>query len=96
MSRVAYAYRLIVSLPEGCDADDWLPPCLLDEEGSYVGRNGWEVDGVDEDGVFHWPRFDRAYLSERAANKRASLLRKYGATVEVLRSEPIRWERTDG
>lgn len=46
---------------------------------------------LDDDGWFHWPRWQRYYFSQSGAKKRADLLRKYGATVDIQRSLPIVW-----
>lgn len=73
--RKQYAYRLTVLLPDEPTLDEWEP--------------AWhDLEGTEE---FYWPRWQRYYFSASGAKKRADLLRKYGATVTVERSEPIVW-----
>jgi hypothetical protein len=82
---MTYVYRLDVTYPEGSHDDDWAP-------------EGWEPEPVMEaetgawyEPPFRWPAVGRLYLSRSAASRRADLLRSYGARVEVVRSEPVRW-----
>jgi hypothetical protein len=49
----------------------------------------WEEDGMMV--PFHWP-MNRAYLSLTGAQRRAQIFERYGATVEIVRSQPVRWE----
>lgn len=76
--RNQYAYRLTVVLPDEPTLDEWEPV--------------WnDMDGTES---FHWPRWQRYYFSQGGAKKRADLLRKYGATVDIQRSLPIVWPTT--
>lgn len=77
----AFVYRLEVTYPPGShtpdwEPEDWDPPTWWGDPEDYVN--------------FRWPRV-RLYLSATAARKRATLLRQFGATVDVVRSEPIEW-----
>jgi hypothetical protein len=81
-ARPVYVYRLDVVYPEGVD---WRNPPPAWEPDTFVYG-----DGETADTTFHWPQI-RQYLSARAAENRANLLRKYGATVTVVRSQPVEW-----
>jgi hypothetical protein len=75
-----YVYRLWVEYPEGSREYGWAPA-------------GWapEPQGdPDADTAFRWPAV-HDFLSRRGAETRAKLLRGFGATVEVLRSDPVGW-----
>lgn len=52
---------------------------------------GWAPEDWNRDYPFYWPKL-RTYLSERGANQRASMLRGYGAAVQVVRSKQVRWD----
>lgn len=82
--RRTYAYRLDVTYPEGSNERGWEPK----------DWDGWadEVAGdLDASSIyFQWPSV-KTYLSQSTAKRRADLLRKYGATVTIIRSEPIVW-----
>lgn len=73
-----HAYRLVVEYPEGVNATN--PPPAW--ESSQI-----EIDEWDE---FRWPRV-HPYLSRSGAAKRADLLRSYGCTVTIEKSDPITW-----
>lgn len=85
--RRTYLYRLNVQLPPGSDEPGWEPPGWSDDPEHKVQDP--ETGGY-ETADFSWPAL-RAYLSPAAANRRATLLRRYGAVVTVERSEPIAW-----
>lgn len=71
-----FVYRLDVEIPEGSDRYGWRP-------------ENWEPEVYDgEEWEFTWPR-RRNYLSQTSADRRAQLLRSWGAKVEVLRSQPV-------
>lgn len=76
-----FVYRLDVIYPEGSDDPDWAPEGWVEWQAPY---------SPDEDGSFFWPRV-RPYLSRSGAEARAALLRKYGATVTVVQSNPVTW-----
>lgn len=93
--RRLYVYRLVVEYPpqafeggspvfysDGTPKFDlmWEPPGWEGGDGSYYGP---DFDG------FRWPDARRRFLSHTSAVRRADLLRKYGAKVEVERSEPV-------
>lgn len=86
MTRQLYAYRLVVTYPEDSNEVDWVP------EGweAICEKKGWSDHNHPMDIPFAWPR-RRIYFSSSAANERAELLRLYGATVTVERSNAITW-----
>lgn len=87
MTRPTYVYRLRVEYPEGVD---WRNPPEAWE------ADEWQAaDGSIESREFQWPRV-RPYLSASGAKARADLLRKYGCTVEIERSEPVRFSGEGG
>lgn len=73
-----HAYRLVVEYPEG--VNDTNPPATW-------GRSQIADDEYD---TFQWPRV-HPYLSRSGAKKRADLLRSYGCTVTIEKSDPITW-----
>lgn len=84
-------YRLVVQYPEGShdsegwpvdswEPPDWRPVDLIEEPDT----GAWITP------PFKWPSV-RCYLSRTGAEGRAKLLRRYGAVVEVQRSEPVVW-----
>ena len=77
MASTVRVYRLNVTLPPGSDDPEWEPPGWTDDD-HYAGQ------------AFQWPRVTR-YLSMSKAQRRADLLRKYGATVTVECSLPVTW-----
>jgi hypothetical protein len=77
MSKALHVYRLNVTLPPGSGDPEWEPP-------------GWDDDMHNAGEGFRWPRVTR-FLSQSAAERRANLLRKYGATVTVERSHAVKW-----
>jgi hypothetical protein len=80
----SYVYRLVVTYPEGSLEWGWEPPGWerYPEDHFYV---------PDDEGVeFRWPA-NRLCLSPATAKRRADLFRKYGATVEIVRSLPVEW-----
>lgn len=78
--RPRYVWRLEVTYPP---IEPWPNSGVPGNAASYEFA-------AENDGYFWFPRHTR-YLSERTANKRAELLRKYGATVKVVKSNPITW-----
>lgn len=87
--RKTYLYRLHVEYPPGSDELEWEPPGWRDNP------EHWDTDpetGAPEPRWFSWPTV-RLYLSQTAAKRRADLLRSYGATVTVERSQPIVWDQ---
>lgn len=88
--RAAYLYRLVVTLPEGADEVGWKP----ENWEEVCEARGW-IDMERETGAeftipFSWPR-RRLYMSAAAAEERAKMLREYGATVKIERSNPVTW-----
>lgn len=82
--RTLYVYRLEVTIPEESKAAGWRPA------GYYDDLNLSGPLQEDDGSLFRWP-MRRFYLSGGSANNRASLLRKWGATVEIVRSKPVEW-----
>lgn len=85
--RRTYLYRLNVEFPPGIDEVGWEPPGWSDDPEHQVQDP--ETGGY-EAVPFSWPLV-RTYLSQTAANRRAALLRRYGAAVVVERSDPVVW-----
>lgn len=96
MSDPQFLYRVHVErYPAGAfhqpnpEIDDyWEPmpgwaPAGWKPEGHYV-----EMLGTTE---FVWPTTNKEYKSRSTANKRANLLRSFGAECVVQRSSPITW-----
>jgi hypothetical protein len=79
-----YVWRLVVEYPP---SEPW-------PRGGVPGNAASYEFAEANDGNFWWPRHTR-YLTKQTAEKRADLLRKYGATVTVVRSEPIVWPGGD-
>jgi hypothetical protein len=80
--RIVYVWRLEVTYPAGSREPGWSPPGWV---------SGWEPDpDVGEVEVFRWPAV-HDHLSRSGAETRAELLRRFGATVEVIRSQPVAW-----
>lgn len=82
MGRLVRVYRLDITYPEGSQELGWEPP-------------GWTVTGPngyfdEDDPEFRWPA-EHLFLSRSGANKRAALLRGYGATVTLVPSLPLEW-----
>lgn len=83
----AYVYRLDVTYPPGSDEYGWAP------EGWDDAPENQEMEpdtGAWGPAPFHWPAV-RRYQSRGGAERRAELLRSYGATVTVVRSNPVTW-----
>lgn len=92
-----YLYRVVVTkMPEGSTYEIALPdgevateltpgwaPAGWKPEGNYV-----EILGTTD---FVWPTTNKEYRSRSTANKRADLLRRYGAECIVQRSSRITW-----
>lgn len=55
------------------------------------------IDGPEGHDVqrFHWPS-RRNYLSRSGADTMADILRGYGCTVTIERSEPVAWPDVNG
>jgi hypothetical protein len=72
---------LRVEYPEGIGPDNppkgWVPLVYDHPEGQDIQ-------------TFHWPE-RKHYLSRSGAEGRASILRDYGCTVTIERSEPVAW-----
>lgn len=65
---------------------DWMPDGWLEDEETrreWIERHG--------DTRFYWPSTKRLYQSRSGAEARAALIRSYGATVEVIKSDEIVW-----
>jgi hypothetical protein len=84
--RPVYVYRLDVTYPPGSQEPGWEPPGW----DALESDTDWFVDRYDEMRWVGWPQ-NRLYLSPRGAKRRADLLCKYGATVEIVRSMPVEW-----
>lgn len=97
-----YLYRVrVLSYPEGSHEtvtcplsgdewskpiEGWAPPGWR-PEGRYV-----ELLGTSE---FVWPVTNKTYHSRSTAKKRADLLKSYGASVVIERSNLIEWPEGD-
>ena len=82
LQAMTYVYRLHVTYPPRSQEWGWEPP-------------GWEPEGMlssesADDGYFRWPA-NRMCLTIGTAKRRAELFLKYGAEVEIERSEPVAW-----
>lgn len=88
MAVAIYVYRLVVTLPEGSTERGWEP----DNWVAFCDDRGWSpVNDERDETSFAWALSRKHYLSGGAANRRANLLRGFGATVEVERSESVVW-----
>lgn len=83
-SRTTYLYRLIVTKPDGSSSRYWQPEAW--EE--ICAEKGWNPNH------FEWPT-RVTYLSRDSAHRRAAFLRRLGAAVEVVRSQPVRWSEDE-
>jgi len=86
---VTRVYRLAVTFPEGCDAPGWEPAdwaAICDDYGWSDSNYGMRTQRE----WFGWPR-RRLSFTRTAAEKRAALLRRCGATVTVEASNPVTW-----
>ena len=83
----------VTAMPEGSVFDDgsfdpeWEPEGWAAERASLKRANLMRPDEMR----FFWPVMDKVYLARSSAKRRADLLAKYGATVEVVRS-PLSWQ----
>lgn len=79
--RPTYVYRLNVIYPEGVDwrnpPEGWMPMVVDGPEGQDIQ-------------TFTWPT-RRHYMSREGAEDRARLLRGWGCTVTIERSDPVTW-----
>lgn len=92
-----YLYRVVVTkMPEGSHWEQEL------DDGTLIGGpvDGWAPAGWKPEGnyveilgttEFVWPVTNKLYKSRSTANKRAALMRRYGAECEVQRSSRITW-----
>lgn len=90
--RPVRVYRLVITYPEGSQVLGWRPACWSDPEflRTLSRKARRELRGT----VFCWPT-ERQFLSSSGAQGRASLLRWYGAGVEVYASDPVTWPDQD-
>lgn len=79
--RKTWAYRLIIEIPPECQAEDFVPEELLEKE-SY---RDWDAS------PFRWPR-RRLYFDWSSAQRRASMLTRWGAKVRVERAVVDAWQ----
>lgn len=79
--RAVFAYRLVIELPPECLVPGFVPEELLDEE----SWRDWDAS------PFRWPR-RRLYFDFTSAQRRASMLHRWGADVRVERSRVTEWE----
>lgn len=89
--RRIYLYRLHVEYPPGSQELGWEPPGWRDDPENEV------IDpetGAPDCASFSWP-FNRTYISQTAARRRADLFRSYGAGVTIERSKPIEWVHSE-
>jgi hypothetical protein len=84
--RPVRVYRLDVTYPPGSLEPGWEPPGWDPLETD----TDWVVTPDDDMAWAGWPK-NRLYLSASSAQRRANRFRKYGATVEVERSELVLW-----
>lgn len=82
-----YPAEALIQTEDGPIVDEaWAPANWLaddDERAAWVDRHGSTR--------FFWPATGRLYRSRSGAKDRARLIESYGATVEVIESEPIVW-----
>lgn len=83
MSANVYVYRLEVEIP---DDVNWLHPPqawieFIQDCGAAAGPDASQP-------FFSWPA-RRNFLSRAAAERMAKRLRSYGASVQIVRSEPV-------
>lgn len=88
-----YLYRVrVIRYPDGAfepiAPDVWIPVPGWRPPGWRPVGNYTEIMGTDE---FVWPVTNKVYGSRSTAQKRASLLESFGATVAVERSSRITW-----
>lgn len=84
MLRITYPPDGVPVIPESWDKN---------EENWFYNRVNWKsmVEQHTQNDGFHWPK-NRAYLTLEGAQNRVDMFTKYGAEVEIIRSEPIHWE----
>jgi hypothetical protein len=84
-----FLYRLVVTKPEGSEEPGWAPEGW---EEICEARGWWDPSayGENDPPPFGWPK-RRLYLSAASAEYRAGLMRDYGATVVVERSDAVTW-----
>lgn len=97
----SYLFRVVVTkMPEGSHWESETP------DGELIGGpvEGWAPAGWKPDGHyaemlgttdFVWPTTNKEYKSRSTANKRANLLRSYGAECVVQRSSLIIWPEVE-
>ena len=82
-----YPAEALMQTEDGPIVDEsWAPVNWLaddDERSAWIERHG--------DTRFFWPATGRLYQSRSGAQTRARLIESYGATVDVIESEPIIW-----
>lgn len=85
-----YVYRLDITYPEGSREPGWKPALWQDKE--FVKTLPLKVRAmmVLRPARFKWPR-ERMYMSSDAAWARAFFLKSCGASVTILRSQPVTW-----
>lgn len=94
VERSVYVYRLKVTFPPGSSEPGWEP----DSWPAWCEEHGWEdfdsATGARDFPTFSWARFlhRKNFLSASSAERRAKMLRTFGALVEVERSYPVAWE----
>ena len=89
-ARPIHVYRLEVVYPEGSQEPGWEPENYAE---IWERLNPDYTSDPNYDGPiwpFAWPRA-KTYLGAAGANKRADMIRAYGAKVEVRRSLPVEW-----
>ncbi|WVX88111.1 hypothetical protein SEA_LITNINMCQUEEN_54 [Gordonia phage LitninMcQueen] len=91
-----YVWTLRVDYPAEAMQDHPLFGEMLDPDWRPAG---WEPSDeyVNQFGTedFVWPKVRRFYLSRSTAVSRAVLLERFGATVRLLRSQPLEFEERD-
>ncbi len=91
-----FVYQLIVELPDGVARDNppeewvrwWAEQIAPDYSVNPGAVTADDLRGYAPD--FSWPT-RRNFFQLEAARKLAERLRSYGATVEIVRSEPVRF-----
>lgn len=82
-------WRLMISYPEGSTEPGWRPSGWAEQSLPARLRHGLRRTR------FRWPR-ERMFLSASGASRRAGLLRRYGATVDIQPSDPVTWPGDPG
>jgi len=96
--RHLHVYRVdVLRYPEGSLEPGWRPECWRNPDRTLMprGLRGLRLRRFLARGTFRWP-VPRRCLSSSTAWRQAGLLTWYGATVRVVRSNPVTWPDEQG